>query len=321
MPPILTDPELLARVDARFRERERICETAKNKLEHAHGAYLLTGGLLRCPSCGANFEVGQRARYYVCSSYRRRPGTCPNRLRLPIVETDNLILEQIEGEVLQPRIIEELLSLVEHSVDETSVLDGDHRRFKGEIDALVKSIAGRVDAPESIVNAIAERERQVKDIEARLRAGRPAQIDRDRLRAILQQRVETWRSDLRSETRIARAVLRRLVEFPMVMHTEPVPEHIQRLTDGMSENEAIAGLEDSPAFAAYRRAYDKLNRVTWKARVKPSALLEGVGVYIDKSRPRCSPMVTNVVTPPMTSARTVEPRARSWKNVSSTAGL
>jgi hypothetical protein len=58
---------------------------------------------------------------------------------------------------------------------------------------------------------VRERETAIARIEARLRVPRPAAPDREGLRAALEQRVETWRADLRAEPRVARLVLRRLI--------------------------------------------------------------------------------------------------------------
>src|SRR5207244_2055807 len=100
----------------------------------AHGTYLLSGGLLICPTCGGHFEarkypwkpskktaaslppasrVGHAAQVYICSTRRRKPGVCLNTLALPIDETDDTVLDIVEGEVLGTAFIRELLGLVD----------------------------------------------------------------------------------------------------------------------------------------------------------------------------------------------------------------
>ena len=74
--------------------------------ERSHGKYLLSGGLLVCPTCGGHFEArmapwkGIKGGVYICSTRRRKPGVCGNVLALPIAETDDTVLSMVEGEVL-----------------------------------------------------------------------------------------------------------------------------------------------------------------------------------------------------------------------------
>ena len=62
--------------------------------ERAHGKYLLTGGMLICPTCGGHFEAlksGGAYRVYLCATRRRKPGVCSNTLTLPMAETDETV--------------------------------------------------------------------------------------------------------------------------------------------------------------------------------------------------------------------------------------
>lgn len=116
----IVDADLAARVDQR-RERWRVraVEAAKQNRapQNASGKYLLTGGLLICPTCGGHFEAfkspWKRDGVYVCATRRRKPGVCSNMLALPMALADEAVLEMVEGEVLGTRFIEELLSLVD----------------------------------------------------------------------------------------------------------------------------------------------------------------------------------------------------------------
>ena len=91
--------------------------------ERAHGKYLLSGGLLLCPTCGGHFEAlespWKHDGVYVCATRRRKPGTCTNTLVLPMAATDATVLEMVAGEVLGTPFIEELLTLVDSAPDTT----------------------------------------------------------------------------------------------------------------------------------------------------------------------------------------------------------
>ena len=105
----IIDAPLAARVDARLESRRsRYLESrARNDgraPEKAYGRYLLSGGMLLCPTCGGNFEVRKYpfrgkppSPVYMCATRRRKPGVCTNTLALPVAETDDTVLSVIEA--------------------------------------------------------------------------------------------------------------------------------------------------------------------------------------------------------------------------------
>lgn len=126
-----------------------------------------------------------------------------------MAETDDAVLDIVEGEMLGTSFIDELLALVDRGqADDTVRLTAERDRPRAEVARLLGSLAAGVPA-ESVAPAI--REREVAALDARLAAPRPEQPDLDRLRAALTQRAETWRHDLRAEPKLARLLLRRLV--------------------------------------------------------------------------------------------------------------
>jgi hypothetical protein len=183
----IVQPDVAARVNEILGDRrERYLAAVKRNdgtaPHKAHGKYLLSGGMLVCPSCGGHFEarkypwkpspktaemlppkarVGHPGHVYICSTRRRKPGVCHNTLALPIEETDEEVLSIVEGEVLGSDYIRELLSLVESAVDETPRLLAEQARLQKERDNLVKSIAAGVP-PDTIAPAIREREDQLR---------------------------------------------------------------------------------------------------------------------------------------------------------------
>ena len=75
--------------------------------------YLLTG-LAACGWCGGTLEVrsgggahrDRRRHFYGCTSYHRRGTTvCRNRFELPLVPTEQAVLEAVEHEVLDPEVV------------------------------------------------------------------------------------------------------------------------------------------------------------------------------------------------------------------------
>jgi site-specific DNA recombinase len=221
----IIDPALAELVDARLHDRRTryLAAVAKGKGHHkTHGKYLLSGGMLLCPTCGGHFEArknpwrvhepgGHPDHVYICSTRRRKPGVCPNTLALAIDETDDTILEIIEGEVLGTTFINELLALVDRGeVDNSAHLTADRDRLRAEVDNLVRSIAVGVPA-DTVAPAIREREGDIARLEVKLRTPRQAPPNIERLRAALQQRAKEWKAELRAEPQIARLVLRRLV--------------------------------------------------------------------------------------------------------------
>ena len=172
--------------------------------------------MLICPSCGAHFEArkwpwkGNPGEIYICSTRRRKPGVCASTLALPIADTDALVLSAIVRDALSPKAIEELLSVVDETPDQTAQLTAERDRLKLEIDRLVGSIAAGVPA-ETIAAGLRQRQNEVARIDAKLRTPRPENPDPERLRAALQGRTETWRAELRAEPRIARLVVRQLI--------------------------------------------------------------------------------------------------------------
>jgi len=70
---------------------------------------------------------------------------------------------------------------------------------------------------DAIATVVKEHQSEIARLEVKLRAPRPMQPNIDRLREALTQHAEQWKADLRAEPKIARLLLRRLVE-PLVLH-------------------------------------------------------------------------------------------------------
>lgn len=139
---------------------------------------------MKCPTCGGSFEAladrpGRQRGKYICATRRRKPGVCTNTLTLPIVETDNSVLDIVEGEVLASPFIEELLAVVDKGeADDTARLTAERDRLQREIDALLDLVASGV-AQTTVAAKIKEREVQTAKLDAQRRRPRPTPQHRE----------------------------------------------------------------------------------------------------------------------------------------------
>lgn len=154
----------------------------------------------------------------------------------------------VEGEVLGTRFIEELLVMVDQGEsDNIAHLTRERDRLRGEITNFVGCIAtGKAGAPDAIAQAIRDRELEVARLEMRLRSPRQAP-NIERLREALTLRAAEWRVTLRSEPKVARLLLRRLIG-PLELHDESKrPDFVRAdtmlktgLIDGLAEIQVVA---------------------------------------------------------------------------------
>ena len=136
---------------------------------------------------------------------------CPSKLALPIVETDNAVLQEVIDEALGTRYVDELLTMIETVPDETGRLTADRDRLRKELNNLVESIAMLGISATTVGPKIKEREAELAKVEAALRRPRPQRPDAEKVRAALLQRAGEWRETLRAEPKVARLVLRRML--------------------------------------------------------------------------------------------------------------
>ena len=215
----IIDVDLAERVDAvRGEKRDRyFASIAKGGRvpERAHGKFLLSGGMLVCAECGANFEARVApwkglSNVYICSTRRRKPGVCSSTLALPIVETDNAVLQEVIDEALGTRYVDELLKMIETVPDETGRLEAERDRLRKELNNLAEAVA-QLGSADGLVPKVKERQAELAKVEAALRRPRPQRPEADKVRAALLQRAGEWRETLRAEPKVARLVLRRML--------------------------------------------------------------------------------------------------------------
>ena len=222
----IIDVDLAERVDAvRGEKRDRyFASIAKGGKvpERAHGKFLLSGGMLVCAECGANFEARVApwkglSNVYICSTRRRKPGVCSSTLALPIVETDNAVLQEVIDEALGTSYVEELLKMIETVPDETGRLTAERDRLRKELNNLGEAIA-LLGSGDGLMQKVKERQAELVKVEAKLRRPRPERPNVDAVRSALLHRAGEWRDVLRStvdektgEPKLARLLLRRML--------------------------------------------------------------------------------------------------------------
>ena len=89
-----------------------------------------------------------------------------------MAETDGIVLDMLEGDVLGTKFIEELLGMIDRGqVEDRARLAMDCERLRGEVKNLVQSIASGVPA-ETVAPDIRSRQLEISRLEVRLRAPR-----------------------------------------------------------------------------------------------------------------------------------------------------
>jgi hypothetical protein len=203
-------------VDSRFREptRNRFGDSSGPR-PGAQARYLLSGGMLLCHECGGRFEA-RNGRHYVCAT-RRDAGTsvCTNSTAFRIEVLDEIVLRLLDGQVLHPRFVGQVLSLA----CGTQSTDSTRKSLEAQIADLTSKI-GKLAAlaetlDDSSVSEVADRlkERVAERETLRRRLATLAEpIDRGKLKAALGQRITDWRARLRSDFREeARFVVQQLI--------------------------------------------------------------------------------------------------------------
>jgi hypothetical protein len=192
------------------------------------GKYLLTG-LARCGCCGGSMLVKsrshgrKRAFRYGCSSYHLRGAAiCANKMEGLLEEADELALDMIERDVLDPYVIEGAVSRALKLLD--TMRDGGSRRadlafeletLEAELQRLTAAIAAGANL-NALLAAMREREsrciRLRREIARLDETTRAVQTDRKEIEAQLRARLDDWRGLLRQETLWSRQIITKLLD-------------------------------------------------------------------------------------------------------------
>ena len=180
-----------------------------------HATKNLLAGLATCARCGGGLVVEQsnnkkgRYAYYVCLR-RWHHGTCTNRLRVPIADVNEAVLQAIEEHALTPAAVEAVVQLTERDDVQDQQMQlvrerkGNDKRLKNLGDAI--ETGGEAATLMARVHELEARQRAIADELASL-APLPRLAPR-----VVNDRLEEWRRLLRGSTTQARAVLQRVLK-------------------------------------------------------------------------------------------------------------
>jgi hypothetical protein len=204
----LIDDALWNRVQSRLKtfESHALC-TESGRLcgrPPKHAVNNLLSGLAKCGVCGGGIVVhthgkARRNAEYVCNRARTN-GRCSNRLRLPLAELNETILQAVEAHVLTPEAIEHVVLHSERTTteDECAKLD----REEKDVEKRLARIVAAIEAGAGVLDTLVAKLRTLED--------RKAAIGEERLRLRPVPRLPA--SVVTNHLEQSRAVLQRIID-------------------------------------------------------------------------------------------------------------
>lgn len=230
----IVDEGLWAAVTERIEKNKRFTGRAARKGQPPK--YLLSS-IARCGICGGamqavNGKSGSTIiKVYVCHRHRTEGNaTCPNTLGRPVERVDAAVADWIAANVLREElVVETLRELRKRLAERSRVADGDGARLeeraatlRREIDRLATALVATDEKPHTVVRLIAEREKALGEVEARLAAARvaPSAIDLEtrRMEKEARRRLGEFRELLQRRPEEGRRALEALLAEPLVCH-------------------------------------------------------------------------------------------------------
>lgn len=195
--------------------------------------HLLTGGLSRCGTCGGPIQVAHRkvsyesVPAYGCAWHRDRgAAVCDNGLRRPVAEVDAAVAAWVREALREDIIVEVLRELrrrleegARRTDDELPAIEAEARKLRREVETLADAIATSETKPVALVRRLDERERALRDLDARMRTARaaPGAIDLElrRLEREARERLRQIGDVLARNPAEGRAVLQAFLAGPL----------------------------------------------------------------------------------------------------------
>ena len=163
----IVDPELIGRVRAEMKSRERPGAVPTNRARH------LLSGLLRCGSCGANHVLVGKD-YYRCGRNKDR-GTCADRTSVRVARAEEAVLAALQSHLLTPDLVklfqEEFTREVARLTRSREEAEGATKSRLAELDTEIANLAQHFLAgavSPTLSRMLAEREAEKSRLEARL---------------------------------------------------------------------------------------------------------------------------------------------------------
>lgn len=254
----IVDEDLWNAVQARNAEQARTVGT----LARGPKARYLLSGIGRCAECGGpmrsdNGKVSyETVRVYNCAWHRDRgPAVCQNGLRRPIAAVDRAVLAWVRENILQEDVILRALHVLRQRLTDTAKttsteapeLEDEARKLRAEIERLGEAIVSTRDAPTTLVRMMAEREKRLTVIEARLASIKtaPSVLDLEvrRMEKEARERIERFQKLIDRHPDQARGVLEKLITRPFRFTPVETPEGKRYSIDGEVDLEALFVVE------------------------------------------------------------------------------
>lgn len=229
----IVSDELWAEVEERFERQRRIGSGRKGR---AAPTYHLLSGLLRCGCCGGAVSVettrwgSEQVKVYLCKARRHKGKTaCENDVQRPVDEVDAALIAWVQEHVLTETVIANAMQEVRRRLRERAKAAGPElaaaskqaAKLKAEIAKLGEALLATEDKPAVILKMIADRERQLAEVEARVEAARmaPDAIDMEtrRLEKQAKEKLGDLRALLTGSPQEGRAALESLLDGPLVV--------------------------------------------------------------------------------------------------------
>jgi hypothetical protein len=283
----IIDDALWTAVQTRTAKRAVFTGTKK---QGARPRYLLTG-LARCAACGGpihamNTKISyDNVRAYGCSWHRDRgAAVCPNGLRRPVSSIDNAVLEWVRANILQEQLVLETLKEVRRRLGERAKtsnterpeIDAQIQAAKIEIDRLGAALLSTDDKPQAIVKMIADREKRIGALEARLNAIRvaPSVLDLEvrRMEKEARSRINDLKAAMQRDPEEARKAMEALLKGPLKFTPVQAPEGKRYRIEG---DFAVKGLFRSVGVpSATRTVWNAQNPAGFQVFLEDTGLLD-----------------------------------------------
>jgi hypothetical protein len=195
----------------------------------------LLSSIARCGLCGGAMQaVNGRAgtqiiKVYVCHTHRTQGNAvCPNTLARPVAKVDGAVADWIVANVLREELVIETVREVRRRLAERArrtalevpQLQARAETLRRELQKLAEALVATDEKPHTVVRLIAEREKTLTDVEARLAAvqASPSAIDLEtrRMEKEARRRLGDFRALLGRRPEEGRRALEALLDGPLV---------------------------------------------------------------------------------------------------------
>jgi site-specific DNA recombinase len=228
----IINDELWFRVQGRAYRNKREALGVDPSGRRGRPAKYLLSGLARCGLCGGPIaaNTGKHGtapiKVYGCQYHRTRGDeVCTSSLRRPVEAVDRAVLDYLARNVLTEEVVTDALKILRQRLidrvrtarSDVHELEAEARQLREEIGNLVKVIAagGASAKLDAVVEAVAERQERLREVDARIRAAKTApdaiMVELRRLELEARGRLAEFRSALEAHPEEARTFLGRVL--------------------------------------------------------------------------------------------------------------